>query len=286
MANPEHIQALKNPKAVHASLRNHNRFDFSGEPISFDFSGSPLITTSFAGCKLAGSKFSGSRIERCSFKDSDWAGCNFNGAVFIDCRLARVKNAHKDIGLQNIRTEGPAPMVEFEGIARPWWNRWLDWEKIGGLGKLPLLTASGVALVLIPAYFYLFDLYNQHFHAWQETIHGHEADPFWGLAGRFIDKLGPLKPPQLSLWILISSVCLFIASVLYGWLCPDRVKQFTREQWVTQFQQPLLTYWPHTWTRPAARILCAFLYAVGGTLALIIISIKLAETAVYIWRLI
>jgi hypothetical protein len=283
MAHPESLQLLKDRQAFAEASKSGREFDFSGEEINFDFSGLYLNNANFVNCKLHGSSFSNSRFHNCHFEASDWTGVDFSSAYFNDCFLSSIKNAHKAKGLHTVHGDGIN--MNFESSDRPWCNKWLDWERIGALGRLPLFAASSVALVLFPIYFYILDVYNRHVQAWKAALAKHaESEGFATIGKEALDKFGSLPIPALSLEALFSAILLFIASFLYAFACPGRVKQFSSEQWRYEVKKPMVTYLPLAWRHLAVRMICAACYLVGGILAIHVIVSKLVETAIYISR--
>ena len=280
------LQLLKDRKALLEALEHPvpaQPIDFSGEEISYDFSELTFDSVNFVGCKLRGSSFSNSSLTRCEFQESDWAGVDFSSAYFTDCNLTGIKNAHKATGIHTVHGEGLN--MNFEASDKPWWNIWLDWERIGALGRLPLFTASSVALVLFPIYFYILDVYNRHVQAWKAALAKHaETEGFATIGKEALEKFGNLPIPALSLEALISAFLLFIASFLYALFCPARIKQFSSERWCYEVHKPMVTYLPLAWRHPEIRIICAACYLVGGFLGIIVIGSKLFETAIYIFR--
>ena len=98
------------------------------------------------------------------------------------------------------------------------------------------------------------------------------------------NRLEPLRVPPLSLEMLISAICLFIGSSLYAVFCPQRIKQFSRDEWCQQLNHSIITYWPHAWRFTVIRLIAFCLYVVGGLLAAWVIAFKLIETAYFIVR--
>jgi hypothetical protein len=285
MALDASLQLLKDRQAFAAAVTSGPvpELDFSGEEINFAFSGLSLNHANFATCKLQGSSFSNSQLSSCNFEASNWTGVDFTNAYFNGCRLSGIKNAHQAIGLHTVHGDGIN--MNFETAERPWWNRLLDWERIGALGRLPLFTASSVALVLLPIYFYILDVYNRHVQAWKAALDKHaEAEGLATIGKEALDKFGSLPIPALSLEALISALLLFVASFLYALACPARIKQFSSEQWRYELHKPMVTYWPLAWMHRLVRMICAASYLVGGILAILIIGSKLLGTAKYILR--
>jgi len=257
------------------------KLDFSNEQIRFDFSGLRLAGVNFAFCNLAGSNFSNCDLDHCHFDVSDWAACNFSHATFNGCFLSGVQNAHKAAGLETVRGNGI--LMNFETAQRPWWNKFLDWEAVGAVGRLPLFTASSVALVVLPVYFYFLDVYNRHLLAWKAAFSDRPStDSYVFVASDALDKLSTLPVPTLSLASLISALLLFFASGAV--CCPPRIKQFSREQWCYQLERSLVEYWPLAWRWSFLRLTCICLYLVGGALALSVVSATLYDTFLFVWR--
>src|SRR5205814_1949053 len=142
--------------------------------------------------------------------------------------LSEVKNAHRAKNLTTVIVVDPQSAHSFETVVRPWWVR-LDWERMGALGRLPFFTASTAVLVLFPIFFYFLDLYNQHLDAWKTALAagGSEVAAFGSAA---LERLSPLQPPALSILTLVSALLLLMASLLYAFFCPGRVKQFSSHQ--------------------------------------------------------
>jgi hypothetical protein len=82
--------------------------------------------------------------------------------------------------------------------------------------------------------------------------------------------------------LLVSTVLLAIASTLYTWRCPSRIKEFSRDQWCDQLGRSLLHYWPMAWKERGVRLFCAACYLLGGGGALWVLGNKVVETAQFI----
>jgi hypothetical protein len=163
---------------------------------------------------------------------------------------------------------------------------------IGAVGRLPLFTASAAVLVLLPVFFYFLDLYNRHLEAWKAALKAWQATlapdadtpELAALSAAVLDRLSPLQPPALSIETLVSALLLLVASLLYAFLCPGRVKQFSSHQWRDELTRPLLEYWPYAWRFHTLRTICAACYLVGGLLAAWIIGNKLVTAFAYVVR--
>jgi hypothetical protein len=84
--------------------------------------------------------------------------------------------------------------------------------------------------------------------------------------------------------LLISTGLLAVASTLYTFFAPSRIKEFSRDQWCDQLGRPLLHYWPLAWKHRYIRLICAACYALGGGGALWVLGTKVGHTGWFIWR--
>lgn len=285
MADPIALSYLDDPKRFRELLSRNElpMLDYRDHNIKFDFSCTTLRVANFSNSNLGGSSFARCELNNCNFSGSDWTNCDFSNATFNECNLSKIRNAHLARGLHTIRANGI--LMNFETAKRPVCNQYFDWEHIKNFGKLPLFTASGIAIVLIPIYFYLIDICNRNIEAFKKAvIENIHADAIRSTTRELIRKIEPLDIPALSLEMLISAIFLFIASSLYTIFCPQRIKEFSMEKWCHDINKPLITYWPHAWRLPLVRLFVFILYLSGGALALWVLAIKLFDTAGYIWR--
>jgi hypothetical protein len=138
----------------------------------------------------------------------------------------------------------------FETSHRPWPERWLDWERLRVVGRLPLFGVSYTVLLLIPIVFYGLALYNDKIdlaRAWAAQAVPSPDHPLHRLPPLLLERLHPRPLPSQSLLLLISTVLLAVGSTLYTFFCPSRVKEFSRDQWRDQLGRSLLHYWPLAW---------------------------------------
>jgi hypothetical protein len=283
MANPQHLLMLDNP-ANFPPGQDVKQLDFSGATISPDFSGRRLFEIDFFNCVLAGSKFKDCLIKECNFFDSDWNGCDFEGVIFDGSQLGKIKNANKASNLFSVTVAGAGiDRSKFETAVKSW-QMWIDWERLGTAGKLPLFGVSTTALVAMPIYFHFLAHYNHSLGVLKNSINSSLPSAVASPLEVAIAKLPVLPIPGLSIVALISALCLALGAVLYSFFCPPLPKQFSLAQWQYQLQRPTLAYLAESWSRPRRRIACAIFYLVGGLCGLYVLSVKLWQTAVYIWH--
>jgi hypothetical protein len=153
------------------------------------------------------------------------------------------------------------------------------------VGRLPFFTASTTALVVLPIYFYVIGIYNQHLTAWKAALSKDVNASIIAQTGRYaLSHLKELPIPNLSLQSLAAAMLLLIASSIYLLACPARVKQFSSSEWCDEFNKPIILYWAHSWRFPILRMICVATYFLGGGLAAWVIVDKLLITLRYVWE--
>ena len=149
------------------------------------------------------------------------------------------------------------------------------------LGRLPLFATSLTALVSIPLIFYLLAVYNVQI----ERLKARPLPPDTPAQVRhIIDSLQPLALPSLSLWLLVSTLLLGTASMIYSSLCPARVREFSLAQWMDDHGKPVLHYLADSWSKRWARMIAAPFYLIGGGGTVIILLVKLWNAGEFIWK--
>jgi hypothetical protein len=140
-------------------------------------------------------------------------------------------------------------------------------------GRLPVFGASYSALILIPAYLYALEVYNEKVKVARAWI---DASVLPARASEAI--LAHLhEEPIPSRWglLLISAVSLAAASTIYALACPSRIKSFSRDQWCDEHRHSLVHYWDDAWKLRWLRLVCAAMYVLGGLGALYVLFTKL-----------
>jgi len=276
-ANLDEINAViseanaKNTFAIFTDLR-----------ISEDFSERTLSRVKFKNCDLSNSIFKRVYFHTCIFDDCDFTHSDFTGANFSQCEGSRIRNAHKAKGLENIYIG--SHIGNFETAIRPLLNVWLDWERLGIIGRIPLFAGSTSTIVFIPTYIYFIEIYNKHINAFHEVLQKNASNGiYYIILSNFSTKIGPLKISPLTLYSLIAAILLLSASLAYGIFCPIRIKEFSRERWCyTLDNRSIITYWPVAWKYPVARIFAGTAFLTGGCAAMYVILNKLYEIITYI----
>jgi Pentapeptide repeats (8 copies) len=245
---------------------------------------------------LTGAHLGRANLYRANLYEAHLGGADLTEANLTGAHLGEVRGAEQASNLETVQfisDEDPQgsdfrkDALYFEAYHAPWPERWLDWERLRIMGRLPLFGLSYTALILIPIVFYGLALYNDKVElvrAWAEQAVTAPDHPLYRLASLVLERLHPRPIPSQSLVLLISTVLLAVASTLYTWRCPSRIKEFSRDQWCDQLGRSLLHYWPLAWKERPVRLICAACYALGGAGALWVISTKVWKTAVFIWK--
>jgi len=310
MVNPEHVEVVRQgpeaiarwreanlgirldlPKATLAGASLHGANLTGADLRGATLAGATLTETSLARAILAGANLHGANLFRADLSEADLNEADLAGATLTETSLARanlnlVRGAHQARGLETAQLrEGDARY--FERCHRPWPERVFDWERLRVMGRLPLFGLSYTGLILIPVVFYGLALYNDKVElvrAWAEQVIALPDHPWHRLAPLVLERLHPRPIPSLSLVLLVSTVLLAIASTLYTWRCPSRIKEFSRDQWCDQLGRSLLHYWPLAWKERYVRLICATCYALGGAGALWVLGTKVWHTALFILK--
>jgi uncharacterized protein YjbI with pentapeptide repeats len=249
-----------------------------------DLSGAICVASDLSGADLTGAKLeradlSLARLNGAIIRRTDFYEANLNQAS-----MERVVGARP---AQNLLTAQTERVLYFETAVRDWPERWLDWEAIRIVGRLPLFGASYTGLILIPAYVYFLQIYNDKIEAARAWI-AHTAGTSNGIPGAagnaVLDHLHPETVPDSFFWLFLSTFCLAVASTIYAGVCPSRIKEFSRDQWCDELGHSLVHYWPEAWKWRTARLVCAALYAAGATGAVLAIGPKLWRTAVVLFQ--
>jgi Pentapeptide repeats (8 copies) len=272
MANPDHIAIVKQgAEAIRLWREQH-----PGERLNLyraDLSGIPLYEADLRKADLRRADLRKADLGEAHLDEADLSGSHLHEARLAGATMSNVRGAYRAHGLETTRFtpasgKGSTDALYFETCIRPWWVRWLDWERLRVMGRLPLFGPSYSALILILIIFYGLDLYSDYVklvRAWAELVMVQPDHPLHWLALLVLTRLHTPPIPQQSLWLFVSTILLAVGSTLYIFFCPSRVKEFSRAQWCDQLGRPLVHYWPLAWKhRYIIRPVCAACYVIGG----------------------
>jgi hypothetical protein len=266
MANPDHVATVKQgAEAIRLWREQHPE-----ERLSLyraDLHEIPLYEADLRKANLRKADLGEAHLN-----ETDLRGTSLHEARLAGATMSNVRGAYRAHGLETTRLKpasgtGATDALYFETCVRPWWVRWLDWERLRVMGRLPLFGPSYFALILILILFYGLDFYSdcvKLVRAWAEQVVLQSDHPLHWLASLVLAHLRiPPIPPQ-SLCLFVSIIFLAAGSTLYIVFCPSRVKEFSREQWCYQLGRSLLHYWPFACQHCLVRPLCAVCCVIGS----------------------
>jgi uncharacterized protein YjbI with pentapeptide repeats len=267
-----------------------------------DLHGADLRKAKLHGAKLHDAKLHSAKLGGADLTRADLRGAELHKADLFEANLANadlsgVRGAERVYHLETVRFISTEDTQRadfrndaryFETCYRPWPERGLDWERLRVVGRLPLFGLSYTTLIVILTVFYGLARYDEvitRVHAWAEQTAPSTDHPLLHmLASLLKDHVHSPRVPDLSLWLLVSTSLLVVASTLYTVACPSRIKEFSRDQWCDQLNRPLLHYWAKAWKYRYVRLICAACYALGAFTALWVLGNKVWEVGRYIWK--
>jgi hypothetical protein len=172
-------------------------------------------------------------------------------------------------------TNAPLPLIE----------KIASWERLRTFGRLPLFRVSFSTLVAIPVVTFLIGVYNEQVGRLQEwaSIHTEKFPPLaTSLLEQLASRLHLIPISNLTFWLLISTLFLGTASMLYALVCPARVKEFSLERWTDELRRPALHYLSLSWGHRWVRVIAGGCYLVGGAGTVLILIVKLWNTGKFI----
>jgi uncharacterized protein YjbI with pentapeptide repeats len=220
---------------------------------------------------LKSASLRGASLRGANASDADLTEARCDYADFYECV---VDNTNFDKGdglafaknLQSVRLLQANDVKNFDTVIVPLLEKWIGWEHIRWLGRLPLFGASYAALIAIPFLYYLLDLFNRRIdalRAWAAVEV--DRDGLYGVGAKVIlDHLHREPIPGLSLLLLLSTLLLGIGATIFTLACPPRIREFNRDQWRDQLGHSLIHYLPLSWQHRWTRVTCLVLYLVGG----------------------
>jgi len=286
----------------HANLKKANlsRANLGGAHLSnSNLSLATLFKASLQNANVLGADLTGADLDHADLQRTDFENAVLRNANFDEANVSAanfrdaigVTHAHN---LDKVRIDRDAQYLET--VKRDAINRWLDWERLRTLGRLPLFGASYTVLLLIPVFIFTLATYNRYVvgpaqafavsvrEAVDSDRSTHTELTAIAAASAIEEHVAPLAIPSQSLLILLSTFLLAIGSSIYVLFCPSRVKEFTRDQWCDQLGKSLLHYWPITWKHRMLRIVCASCYGVGGIGAAWVIVVKVLRAGRFIYE--
>jgi hypothetical protein len=243
--------------------------------------------TAFSHCIFYGTQMRNFKTEHCTLKQNE-----FNAFTRLqDVRLLyasglpRNKNLHfvqvaDEITRINIETD----MAHLTAHQIPFLERYVSWDKIRTLGKLPLFGISYSVLITVPLLLFLLAVYNRQIVS-LKTLAQTEGSPAaqeMSVVSLLVSKLHVIPIPEMTQWIIVVTLLLGVASTLYTLACPSRIKEFSLVQWTDELHRSSINYLPLSWGTRPIRVLTGACYAVGGVGALVILANKVINAISFV----
>lgn len=118
-----------------------------------------LVGTTITGASFKKARFTKTEIVNVNFSDVDIQGATFEGAVLNEASFAGAINLPLARKLQVSVAKPEAPRG-IDEAALKWRDRYLRWDQLKALGRLPLFAISSVVLVSIPLMIFILATYN------------------------------------------------------------------------------------------------------------------------------
>jgi hypothetical protein len=131
-------------------------------------------TFEFFMCEFRNSKFADLILDRTLFNICFFHGLDFDNVEFRNVRFVQGWGIHTCTGLEYVRvspSEGRVILdADVERLRLPFTERFLSWERLRTVGRLPLFSVSVGALVLVPIVFLGIALFNEQVGRWKTAI--------------------------------------------------------------------------------------------------------------------
>ncbi len=208
---------------------------------------SDLKGTVFSGAELRNVVFDGSDLSGSDLRGARLSSAKVRGSRFIDCKGLEGRDAAQQEDLW---------YTEWAVVYPP--RDWLGWTIVRGIGSMPLFSASAVTVAGIVVYGRCVAWYNSVVANLEDGVRPLVAQVATPL---FLERL--TFPIELSL-LLLATVMLAVAAIIFRVLCPELVQEYSQTQWVRQMKGSRLEYLASAWKHRRWRYVCATLYLLGG----------------------
>ncbi|TXL82222.1 pentapeptide repeat-containing protein [Vineibacter terrae] len=275
-----------------------NKCTFTGD-LDLRFNACRLINCDFGQAKKHSKDIQKLGFGKCVIEDGAFYSVRLRDSYFANCELDGLGFLYTEFdGVNLVNTRGLPSCryleriyvtpetrndlnIDLLDVPLDHFDRIASWEKLRAFGRLPLFGTSLTVLVSIPLIFYVLALYNDH--VWRLRVVG----SCFLLPLRLNELLGALHTipiPSLSLWLLVSTLLLAVASSMFRLLCPPRIQEFSRAQWTDQIGNSALPYLVDSWRKRWARMIAAPCYLAGGIGTVFVLLVKLWNAGAFIWK--
>lgn len=259
-----------------ANLSNVNFQDAVATEATFDranMKGASLASARLRGALLRHVRLDSANLNEADCEDADFSGARLHSAELTGGNFERAKFYKAEFDLANVRD---SIFIDAEGLFGPdraaldkmRSTEWLiagnqgdrfTWELIRGVGSLAIFSASGFSLAAIVTYAAVARSYNHRLASFLEEAAAR------GLPTDYAATiLGPLAMPW-ELGVLLAAIGILTAgSMLFRWLCPAQIREYTELRWVRELQAPRLEYLAASYSNRRMRYVTGALFCLGG----------------------
>lgn len=243
------VTSIKEAKLFGANLTNANltNVDLSGIDLRYaKLNGAILTDTILDNCDIRNTKFKNATI--CSTSLNHCKGINL------------AKGLDKTLVTTSPKNFNPEKISILDKIS--------NWEKISTMGKLPLFGVSYFFLACIPLYLALIKYLNNNVLKVKSFLSNaslaFENQIISTLLNDLASKIDFFTYPEKPLLMLFFTVSLALATTIYTFFCPSRIKNFSKDEWIYLLNKEPIHYWSLSWKYKYLRYICGFLYIIGG----------------------
>jgi hypothetical protein len=245
-----------------------------------------LLTIHFFKSELRDCFFENLSYNHLEFQRSELRKVRFANPFSVNgIRLRTTRGLETCAGLENVSIENPTLRYSFErdleATPLPLVYKHLTWATLRGFGSLPFfgLSYGGTALIL----FLLSAIDHYNSQLGRLKVRADSVETFGSLQS-FVERLNPLSLNWQMPTLLLGAVLLMIASTIYAWKCPLRIKEFSLERWTKELGKSAINYVPLTWRDSGWRWFCGICFLVGSVITAGVLMTRLAEGFVQAFR--
>jgi hypothetical protein len=240
-----------------------------------------FLDCTFIDCRFEYGTFGDLLFKECEFQKSRFMA----GVSAYYLRMAGSIGLPTCTGLETVEILEPqrAHHVEadFDNAPLQFGYRHFSWVKLRAFGSLPFfgLSYGGTALILF--LLSVIDYYNAQIGRLKVKVDSRDTI---SALQNFVDRLNPLSLNWQMPTLLLGAVLLMIASTIYAWKCPSRIKEFSLERWTKELGKSAINYVPLTWRDSGWRWFCGICFLVGSVITAGVLMTRLAEGFVQAFR--
>jgi hypothetical protein len=239
----------------------------------------------FTNCCHIRSNFSDTQLTDVAFAYGQMIKASFSSnTVFDNVTLSKVTGLDTSRRLHDVNVAPGDRLalqlqldVQIQGAPVGWLSRFSSWKMLRGFGKLPFFGFSYTALGGIVTGMFLLSVFNEQVAHWKGL-----AEATGGTFALLASHLQPIQIPSLYFLLLVSLVLLAVASTIYAFSCPAKIKEFSYDQWIHELRRPAIQYLPLGWQLPIPRVICMVCYCAGAAGAVAVFLVKLYKVGEYI----